>query len=128
MKKKMEVPKSLKIWFMIHFFVDYIFGIPLLLFPEWTFSLFGIPFVETVSIRLIGAALIAIGGMSVIAVNWKRNSYHVLLSFKIFWSLAAVMALLISISETKMHFLWSFLVVFFVFSIVWIYYKIRLIE
>ena len=122
------MPKSLKVWFIIHFFIDYIFGIPLLLFPDSIFNLFGIPFVETVSIRLIGAALISIGGMSLIAVNWGRTSYHTFLSFKIFWSLAAIMALLISISETKMHFLWAFLGVFFVFAIVWIYYKIRLIE
>lgn len=28
-----KVPKSLKNWFIVHFIIDYIFGIPLLIFP-----------------------------------------------------------------------------------------------
>lgn len=41
MKKLNKVPRSLRIWFIIHFWIDIFFAIPLLLIPEVLLSSIG---------------------------------------------------------------------------------------
>lgn len=40
-----------------------IFAFPLLFAPAWTLGLFGIPVAASLPVRLVGAALIGIGGV-----------------------------------------------------------------
>ena len=91
-----SIPKSLRIWFLIHFIVDIIFAIPLIFFPERFLALFGILAVETVTPRLVGAALVGIGGASFFVRNKSKESYDIMLTLKILWSSAAILALLVS--------------------------------
>ena len=63
-KKIKEVPSSLRTWFLIHFIVDYLFGIPLLFFPKAFLRFCGLPVNDLLPLRLVGAALLAIGGVS----------------------------------------------------------------
>ena len=38
-----QVSKSLRVWFKIHFIVDFLVAIPLIFFTKWTLTLFGFP-------------------------------------------------------------------------------------
>ena len=115
-----KVPKSLRIWFKIHFVVDFLVAIPLIFFTKWTLGLFGFPLENLVFARLIGAALIGIGGTSYFCK--KKEHFEIMLILKIFWSLAAILALIWGLIETEMLSLWLFLIIFVIFSAVWNYY------
>ena len=116
----MVVPKSLRTWFLIHFIVDLIFGLPLLFFPEATLSLFGLKTLETVTPRLVGAALIGIGGTSYFT---KKKDYSIMLTLKVIWSLSAILGLLLALFYGAPKLVWLLVLIFAVFSGVWIYYK-----
>jgi len=116
----MKIPKSLRTWFLIHFIIDLIFGIPLLFFPETTLSLFGIKTLETVTPRLVGAALIGIGGTSYFT---KKKDFSIMLTLKIIWSLSAILGLLLALCQGAPKLVWLIAGMFAVFSGIWIYYK-----
>tara|TARA_Y100000034_G_C6660411_1_gene289488 strand:- start:227 stop:598 length:372 start_codon:yes stop_codon:yes gene_type:complete len=118
-----KIPKSLRVWFIIHFVADYLFGIPLLLFPVWTLNLFGFTAVETVTARLFGAALLGIGGVSLLTHKKGKESYDTLLSLKLIWSLAAIIGLIISIIQGSPKATWLILLTFIIFNGIWLYYK-----
>ena len=122
----MNIPQSLRIWFIIHFIVDFIFGIPLILFPASTLSLFGFEAVELLTTRLVGAALLGIGGVSFIVRNESIAVFRSLLKLKVIWSVSSIVGILLTLYSGAPVFSWVVLVVFLVFSIVWIYYKIML--
>ncbi|MBI2671424.1 hypothetical protein HYX16_00660 [Candidatus Woesearchaeota archaeon] len=127
MKNAKEVPNSLKIWFLIHFVIDYLFAIPLTFFPNSFLKILGWTIVDNLSARLVGAALIGIGGISLLENKSSLDIYNSLLTLKILWSLAAIIGITISISEgTAPKIIWSILIIFIMFSILWIYYKIKL--
>ena len=115
-----QVSKSLRVWFKIHFIVDFLIAIPLIFFTKWTLGLFGFPLENLVFARLIGAALIGIGGTSYFCK--KKEHFEIMLILKIFWSLAAILALIWGIVETEILSLWLFLIIFVIFSGVWQYY------
>jgi hypothetical protein len=56
-----EVPAGLGKWFTIHFIVDMLLGIPLLLFPELIMPLLGWTTIDPIASRVVGAALMGIG-------------------------------------------------------------------
>ncbi|MBT4824122.1 hypothetical protein HN695_04945 [Candidatus Woesearchaeota archaeon] len=121
-----SIPKSLRIWFLIHFIVDIIFAIPLIFFPERFLALFGILAVETVTPRLVGAALVGIGGASFFVRNKSKESYDIMLTLKILWSSAAIIALLVSSYVGAPKAIWYITGTFAVFSAIWWYYKLRI--
>jgi len=124
--KSREVSRSLRIWFVVHFVVDIVFAVPLIFFPDWIFGLFGIGAVEPVTAGLLGAGLIGIGGASLFAYKKGKESFDILLTLKILWSLSAIHVLLFSILNGGPKSLWLITAIFVVFSAVWIYYKIKL--
>lgn len=115
--------KSLRVWFKIHFLVDILFAIPLFLFPIWTLGLFGIVS-EPVLARLIGAALVGIGGVSYLTKT--KQEFKILLKLKVLWSSAAIVALVWSVIEGASSLIWVLVVVFVLFFGVWWYYLKRL--
>ena len=121
-----EIPPSLRTWFLIHFVVDMLFGIPLLLFPAWTLSLFGLAAGEPLTARLVGAALLGIGGISVLARDAEPETYRHLLTMKLIWSGSAIVGIVLSIVEGAPSTAWLFLATFAVFFSVWVYYWVRL--
>jgi hypothetical protein len=127
-KKNLLIPKSLQTWFAIHFVVDMIFGIPLLFFPSLLLGLFGfsISTPELVMARLVGAALIGIGGASLFNYNKSKESYDIMLTLKILWSSAAIIGLLISTYLGAPWQIWIITITFAVFSGIWWYYKLRM--
>ena len=126
MKSIGNVPNSLKIWFLIHFILDYLFAVPLILFPSQFLKFLGWITIDNLSARLIGSALIGIGGVSLLQNKSNLDSYNSLLTLKILWSIAAIISILISISEGAPEISWLILIIFLIFSSIWIYYKIKI--
>lgn len=123
---KREVSKSLRIWFFIHFLVDYIFGLPLIIAPVWFLNLLGWQVIDPFASRLAGAALLGIGGVSLLERNNNLEVYKSLLNLKIIWSSAALIGIFISMIQEGIIFGWVVFVMFFVFWLIWVYYKIKL--
>ena len=121
---KTKVPNTLRTWFVIHFITDMCFGIPLLFFPQIILNLFGLFPQEYVMARLVGAALIGIGSSSFFAKT--KENYDILLTLKVIWSISALIGLLISYLVTYNKIILLLIVIFGLFSSVWIYYKVRL--
>lgn len=119
-------PKSLRFWFKVHFAADMIFGLPLLFFPQKTLGFFNFQSELDLTARLVGAALIGIGGVSLLANDKGMESYQTLLSLKIIWSQAALLAILLSILNGAPKEAWIFFIIFAAFSALWITYKIKL--
>ena len=121
-----KVPQSLRIWFLIHSFIDISFAIPLLFFPSLILGMLNIVTTETITARLVGAALIGIGGASFFSYKKSKESYDILLTLKILWSVTALIALALSLYAGAQNTLWLIVGIFAIFSAVWIYYKIKL--
>ena len=118
-----EVPRGLKFWFIFHFVVDILFAIPLILFPDLVMSLFDIASYDLLTPRLVGAALVGIGGVSFVIRNEGRIVYNALLSLKILWSFAAMLGIAIYLLEGGSRMSWILFAVFLIFAGVWNYYK-----
>lgn len=128
-KKKIKevIPKSLRTWFLIHFVLDYLFGIPLLFFPEYFLLFCNLPPVtDLLSLRLVGAALLGIGGISLLSNKAGFETYNSLLNLKIIWSVSALIGILIAMNQGYPSKGWLFFFIFLVFSLIWIYYKLRI--
>jgi hypothetical protein len=121
----MEVPVTLRRWFVAHFVVDFALGLPLLLAPALLLEPLGWKTVDPTSARLVGAALIGIGGQSLLGRNDGVEAYKALLSLKILWSSAAILGLLLAIGEGAPPAAWAFLAAFLAFLGVWTHYRIR---
>ncbi|MBI2668877.1 hypothetical protein HYX14_03470 [Candidatus Woesearchaeota archaeon] len=122
----MTLPPSLRVWFVIHFVVDVLLAIPLLFFPALILGWFGFPAVETVTARVVGAALLAIGGTSLWMHQKGEESFAALLTLKIIWSSTAILGLLLSLWQGAPRATWLLAVSFAAFLVVWIYYLKRL--
>ena len=116
------VSKSLRTWFQIHFVVDMLFAIPLIVFPATFLSWFGFTG-EVMFARLVGAALIGIGGASYFVE--REDAFSIMLTLKLLWSSAAIIAIVWSIIEGTSIWAWLFLGIFVFFFFLWGYYKIK---
>jgi hypothetical protein len=126
---KTEVPKALKVWFMIHCVVDLLFAIPLMVFPGGFLTLLGWRSIDPIASRLVAAALFGIGIESGLAWTAPADAYRAMLGLKIIWSVAAVVGLLWSLiagAFTIPAVGVGLLVIFVLFNILWIYWKRRL--
>jgi hypothetical protein len=121
----MEVPITLRRWFVAHFVVDVVLGLPLLVAPALLLRPLGWTTIDGTSARLVGAALLAIGGQSYIGRNDGVEAYKALLNLKILWSFAAICGLVISIGQGAPPAAWAFLSTFIAFAGVWAHYRIR---
>ena len=116
------IPKSLRYWFFAHFVIDIIFGIPLILFPTWTLNLFGFEAANLLLARLVGAALVAIGGTSLMIYKKDKSAYIPMLQLKLLWSGTAIVAIILSLNEGDMTAKYVILAIFASFFMVWFYY------
>ena len=120
------VPDSLRFWFVIHFVLDVVFAIPLLVAPEFTLSLFGWTTIDPLATRLVSAALMGIGVESLLGRNATAEVYRAMLNLKIIWSLSAVVGIAASMAAGGPVMGWVILGIFGAFCILWIHYRIRL--
>ena len=120
------IPSSLRTWFVIHFWADILFALPLMIAPTFTLTMFGFPVAETLTARIVAAAFIGIGGTSLLLKNHGKETYDTLLTLKIVWSSAAMIGIILTIIEGTSPFSWAVLGIYLVFFSVWVYYKQKL--
>jgi hypothetical protein len=121
-----EVPEALRNWFLLHFVVDILFAIPLLLFPVNFLEALGWKIVDPVAARLVAAALFGIGVVSFTSYKSTLDTYRGMLDLKIFWSLGAITGLTISLiqgDQGRPFALWLLLIIFVAFNCLWVYWK-----
>lgn len=82
--------------------------------------------VDPVTSRLVGAALLGIGGESFFSRNASRDTFRALLRLKIIWASSAVLGLGLALWMGAPLAAWGFLGLFSLFLFVWIFYAIRL--
>lgn len=121
----MEVPQNLRTWFVIHFIVDYIVALPLFFAPRATLAFLGFDIVDPFATRLVAAALFGIGGASLLVRRKNADAFRSLLMVKIIWSMTAIIGMILAIFEGAPVFGYVAVVIFAVFSAVWIYYYRR---
>lgn len=122
------VPEALRRAFVIHFAVDLIFAVPLMLLPERLLGFIGWSSIDPVAARLVAAALFAIGIESYLGRDGGTEAYAGMLNLKIIWSLAAVLALALGLlgGSGPAWALWALLVVFGAFNLLWVYWRLRI--
>lgn len=122
------VPTILRNLFIVHFIVDILFAVPLFFFPQQFLLYFGWETIDVVSIRLVAAALCAIGIESWIGRNASIQSFRTMLRLKVIWSGVAVIGLLWSLTEVLMvsYLLWMIFFIFIIFHSIWLYWFVRL--
>lgn len=120
------VPQLLRRLFILHFILDYIAAIPLMIAPQKVMMLLGWDAPESVATRLAAAALIGIGGISLLAHNAGTETYRLMLTMKLLWSGAAITGLILSIIEGAPVFSWVFLFIFAVFFGIWLFFRLKL--
>ena len=124
-----STPQALKVWFIIHFAVDIIFAIPLLLFPLEFLQLLDWHTIDPFATRIIAAALFGIGIESFLGRNANIETYKNMLNLKIIWSGAVILGTALSIYQTSYTTTiaeWLLLVTFITFNIIWTYWRIKL--
>ncbi len=118
-----EVPQSLRSWFVVHFVLDFVFAVPLLLVPGWFLPLFGWTQVDPFTSRLVGAALMGIGVESLLGRNASLETYRAMLNLKIIWAASAVVGISLGLAAGGPKVAWAILGIFTVFLGLWAYYR-----
>ncbi len=123
------VTKNLRTWFVIHFIADFLFGIPLLIAPVWMLTLFGWPNIDPFTARLVGAALIGIGGESLLARNADAETFRAMLNLKLLWASTAIIGMGATMLTGNYPMIgWGIIDIFVIFFFVWLYYRLQLRE
>ena len=121
------VPRSLRIWFVIHFVVNFTFAVPLLIAPVWLLTLFGFTNPDPFTARLVGAALLGIGGESLLGWEGSEDTFRAMLNLKIIWSLAAIGGIILTLIFNGGPLIaYLILMIFAGFSGLWMYYRFLL--
>lgn len=120
-----EVPASLRLWFVVHAAVDVAAAVPLLLAPEAILPRLGWAAVDPVSTRLVGAALAGIGVASWRARHASAAVVRALVGLKLVWSACAILGLAVAIALGAPSAAFALLSIFLVFCGVWSHHAIR---
>jgi hypothetical protein len=121
-----EAPPALRRWFVLHFAVDWAVGIPLLVAPESLLRFLGWHEIDPIATRLFAAALLAIGGQSLLGRNGSVNEFRAMLNLKLIWASAAAIALGIGVLSGGPALTRLGLAVFVGFFGVWLYWRVRI--
>jgi hypothetical protein len=121
----MDVPASLRRWFLAHAAVDAVIGLPLLFTPTLVLTPLGWGHVDEASTRLVGAALVAIGAQSYFARNAGVEVYKAILNLNLVWSFAAIFGLGAAIGRGAPSAAFPLLSAFIALAGVWSHYRIR---
>jgi len=88
--------------------------------------LLGWDVVDPIMSRLVGAALLGIGGESLLGRNASREVFLAMLNLKILWASGAVLGIALGIAAGAPQLAWGFLIIFVAFLGVWIYYRFKI--
>ncbi len=120
------VPTALRNWFVLHFVADWIFAIPLFFAPRPFLHLLGWHEVDSLTARIVAAALIGIGTQSLIGRNESVETFRAMLNLKMLWSASATLGILWSCLTDGPVMGWAFVAIFAGFNGVWSYWRWRL--
>jgi hypothetical protein len=121
----MEVPRPLRSWLLAHAALAVLAALPLFAAPTLTLLRLGWSAVDPVSARLVGAALLAIGGAAFFARDAGLEVTRALLRLNLLWSFTAAVALFAGIAAGAPPAAWAFLSIFIVLTGVWLHHTIR---
>ena len=95
----MEIPASLRHWFIAHALIDVACGLPLLLCPELLLPRVGWTAVDPVMTRLVGAALLGIGAQAWRSRDAGVDVYRALLGLNVVWSAMVIIGMALAIGR-----------------------------
>jgi hypothetical protein len=121
----MDVPPTLRAWFTAHGAISLAAAVPLLATPELLLHRLGWTSPDPVMTRLAGAALLAIGGQSLLLRKAGAETYRVMLGLLVIWSLSAALGLFAGIGDGAPPAAWAMLSIFVLFAGVWVHHAIR---
>jgi hypothetical protein len=121
----MDVPPTLRIWFIVHAAACLVAALALLVAPELALHRLGWTAVDPITARLAGAALLAIGGQSLIVRNAGVETYRTMLGLLVIWSLAGALGLFVGVGEAAPPAAWAVLSIFVLFAGVWVHHALR---
>lgn len=121
-----DVPRTLRSWFILHFWVDLLFAVPLFLAPRWFLAKLGWTAIDPATARIVAAALFGIGIQSWLGRHEGRATFRALLTLKVIWSTAATAGLVLSALEGGPPAEWALAAFWAVFCAVWWTWRIRL--
>jgi hypothetical protein len=120
------IPLALRRWFVVHGVVDWLFAVPLLVFPDAFLGALGWTMVDPMAARGVAAALVGIGTQSLLSRHDGPATYRAMLSLKILWSGTATLGFAWTVLTTGPPVGWLFVVIFACFSALWTYWWCRL--
>ncbi len=121
----MDVPVSLRSWFVAHFAVGVAVGAPLLFVPGLLLGALGWRSVDPVCARLAGAGLLVIGAVSWLARDEGPDVCRMVLNLNTLWAYAALFGLVAAAGQGAAPAVWALLSAFLAFAGVWTHYRIR---
>jgi hypothetical protein len=122
----MDVPASLRRWFVAHFGVNLLIGAPLLLVPETFLRALGWSTIDGSSARFGGAALLAVGVQSLLTRDAGVSTLRMMLNFKLVWSWAVITGLVFAAADDAPDPVWVLLAFFLGLSSVWFHFRMQL--
>jgi len=120
------VPRSLRIWFVVHFYADILAAVPLFLAPRTVLGWIGWTAVDPLATRLVAAALFGIGIESYLGRNAGAQAFRGMLNLKVIWSATAVLGVFWSQLEGGPVAGWAVFGTFLTFHLVWLRYWLLL--
>jgi len=121
----MDVPPTLRTWFAAHAAVSLVAAAALLAAPELVLHRLGWACIDPITARLAGAALLAIGGQSLVMRNAGTEAYRTMLGLLVIWSLAAALGLFVGLGTGAPPAAWALMSTFVIFAGVWVHHAIR---
>jgi len=122
-----QISKQLNIIFLIHFFVSILFGLIFLIFVEGYVAFIQWPYLDPVTGRLLGGALIGFAATSLLA--WRETEWikvKLVVQMEIVWCAIGSIVCLISVFLFSLPlFIWINIIILLFFLIVftWYYFK-----
>ena len=129
MKAYFEIPKTLKVWFVIHFIADTLFAVPLFIAPVFLLKLLNWQIIDPLMARMVAAALFGIGIESLLCIKLGKDAFIAMLNLKIIWSFAAITGFTIGLIQGLFGYPAvgiGLLLIFTGFNILWIYWRLYL--
>lgn len=120
------VPIGLRRWFIAHFVADMASAIPLFVAPEFVLGMLGWTAVDPIATRLVAAALFGIGIESYLGRNSGVEAFRGMLNLKVIWSATAAIGVLWSQLAGGPPAGWGVFVIFAVFNVIWVRYRLLL--
>lgn len=124
-----EVPRGLRVWFVVHFAADLLVAVPLFVAPEAFLGALGWRTVDPFTARIAAGALFGVGVESLLGRNEGVAVFTHMLNLKIVWSLACVVGIGASLAQGaqgRPPMAWAFLAIFVAFHALWVGHRVAL--